>query len=229
MAITGAGPDVDYGDTRIGFWDINPLTKMQTAKAIIDVGLLFTPLAIFSGIRRAMYVRRGIQATRAAPAGSRMLAVERYMVERPIRSTLFLAGGTAGVTVSPISPIYPQILLAQGTADHLIAYYMDREGRIKSFIPTDVFIREYLESLGEDSTSTGTPPSFRSFYDLDGLGAMKTIMGATPITSFEIAPYTGNARKIKNKPRMVRRRGQRCPPGYRYDAKKKMCIQTFKR
>ncbi len=29
----------------------------------------------------------------------------------------------------------------------------------------------------------------------------------------------------KKKPRMVRRRGSRCPPGYRYDAKRRMCIQ----
>lgn len=30
-------------------------------------------------------------------------------------------------------------------------------------------------------------------------------------------------------PRAIPRRGKRCPPGYRYDAKRKMCIQTFKR
>ena len=33
----------------------------------------------------------------------------------------------------------------------------------------------------------------------------------------------------KNRRKVIPRRGKRCPPGYRYDAKRKMCIQTFKR
>ncbi len=174
--------DPDVASASYSAGDFYPLTKWQTAGLALDIGLMFTPLAIFSGIRKATYIRKGIQTYKAAKAGRGVAAVEAYMVSRPIRTSLFLGGSAAGFAVSPLSPVYPHIMLAQGVGDQLIAIYIDREGRISSFLPTDEFVHDYIESSGEDSylaIRTGTSADW-SFYNGNGLAALKSMRGSTP-------------------------------------------------
>ena len=70
---------------------------------------------------------------------------------------------------------------------------------------------------GEHRASSGTP------------NTRKTIRGA----SAQIKSTRRSRRFAKRKParrlRAFPRKGRRCPPGYRYDPKRKMCIQIFKR
>lgn len=206
------------------FSDFYPYNKWQTAKFALDVGLMFTPLAVISGIRKAKYIRGLMQAVQRSRQGKKIVAVEKYMVERPIRSTLFLGGTAGGYAVSPLSPIYPQIIMTRTVADVFIAYYLDKEGQISSFIPSDQFIRDYHESIGEDSlltSRTGTPG--KSFYDMDGLSALNTIRGSTPeLPSFEIGRGSGPRRNRQkadsgksdsHTPSGVRSRNARRRPG----------------
>lgn len=174
--------DPDAASASYSVGDFYPLTRWQTAGLILDVGLMMTPLAIFSGIRKAKYIREGIRTVRAATAGRRVAAVESYMVSRPVRTFLF-AGGTSGMYImSPVSPIYPHIMMARDASDVFVAWYIDREGNISSFLPTDQFITDFHMSSGEDfnlAIRTGTPTS-SSFYDGYGLAALASISGSTP-------------------------------------------------
>lgn len=100
--------DPDAASASYSVGDFYPLTRWQTAGLILDVGLMMTPLAIFSGIRKAKYIREGIRTVRAATAGRRVAAVESYMVSRPVRTFLF-AGGQVACTSCP--PSRPSILI----------------------------------------------------------------------------------------------------------------------
>lgn len=182
MAIVETTVDPDGFSYSVRARDAYPLTRWETAGLILDVGLLFTPFAAVSAIRKATYIRKGIQTVRAATAGKRVAAVEKYMVERPIRTFLFAGGTAGGYIMSPVSPVYTHIVMARTTGDVFVAFYIDREGKIFSFLPSDQFIRDYHQSSGEDSLltiRTGTPDS-SSFYDGNGLAALKSIKGSTP-------------------------------------------------
>ena len=207
--------DPDAASASYSVGDFYPLTRWETAGLILNVGLMMTPLSFISSIRKAKYIKQGIQTARAATAGKRVAAVEAYMVARPIRTFLF-AGGTSGMYImSPISPIYPHIMMARDAGDVFVAWYIDREGRISSFLPTDQFIADYHMSSGEDfnlAIRTGTPTS-SSFYDGYGLAALASISGSTPpLPTYSVA-------SSKKSGRAPRRRSGKGDSGIRRGAR----------
>ena len=76
---------------------------------------------------------------------------------------------------------------------------------------------DYMSRGGEHASSSGTPYAGTS----------------RPGPSAQTKSTRQRRRSAKRKParrmRAIPRKGKKCPPGYRYDVKRKMCIQTFKR
>ena len=70
---------------------------------------------------------------------------------------------------------------------------------------------------GEHTSRSGTPQT------------RKPIRGASAQGKSTRRSRRFAKRKPSRRLRVIPRRGKKCPPGYRYDAKRKMCIQTFKR
>ena len=62
-------------------------------------------------------------------------------------------------------------------------------------------------------------------------GQAKSVNTAVRMTTMRKSMRRASAQKKarRRRAKIIPRRGTRCPPGYRYDAKRKMCIQTFKR
>ena len=165
--------DLSASDVYSGF----AADKWEVAKFVFDWGLILVPGgAIVSGVRKASYIRKGYKAVKTAPKGGKLTALEAFVVGRPIRSTLFVGGSAGTVAMSPINPLYYQIKIAGEVGTFIVGQYIDREGRVRSFLPSD----QILSGLGGHSATSRTGTEARSFYDMNGLGLLKTIGTPTP-------------------------------------------------
>lgn len=150
-------------------------SKWEVARFVLDWSLILIPGgAIFSGVRKASYIRTGYIAVKAAPKGTKLTALEAYVVGKPIRSAL-VAGASAGTAWNhpATNPLYYQIKIAGVHGDYIIGQYIDREGVIRTFLPSG----QIMSGL-RDTSRTGTEA--RSFYDMNGLGLLKSMGTPTP-------------------------------------------------
>ena len=167
------GGEITAGDVYSGL----PVpSKWEAARFVFDWGLLLVPGgAILSGVRKASYIRKGYKVVKSAPKGGKLTSLERYIVGRPIRTGLF-AGGSLGTAAAHPStnPLYYQITAAGDVGSYVIGQYIDREGRVRTFLPSG----QILSGLGGYTSRTGTEA--RSFSDMNGLGLLKSIGTPTP-------------------------------------------------
>ncbi len=150
--------------------------KWEIAKFVFDWGIILIPGgAIVSGVRKASYIRTGYKVVRAAPKGGKLTALEAFVVGRPIRSALFAGGSLGTAAMHPATnPLYYQIQIAAEGTNYIIGQYIDREGRVQTFLPSG----QILSGLGGYTSRTGTEA--RSFSDMNGLGLLKSMSTPTP-------------------------------------------------
>lgn len=111
-----------------------PYSNWQIAKfVLVDVGFMFTPLAMFSGVRKASYIRQLLTAAKKAPAGSRGAAAVAKAEEMKVRTFFSLYGVYAGAAV--YGPGYSLRYVTSTGEDVVIGYYMDRLGKLQSYLP----------------------------------------------------------------------------------------------
>ncbi len=156
------------------------VTKWQYAEFVFDWGLiLYRGGAIVSQIRGASYIRRGYKVVKEAPKGGKLTALEAFVVGRPIRSALFAGGSLGTVAMHPATnPLYYQIQIGADVNTYVIGQYIDREGRIRTFLPSG----QILSGLGGYNATSRTGTEARSFYDMNGLGLLKSMGTPTPET-----------------------------------------------
>ena len=154
------------------------VTKWQYAKFVWDWGLILVPGgAIVSQARQASYIRKAYKVVEKAPTGTKLTALEAFVVGRPIRSALFAGGSLGTAAMHPATnPLYYQIQIAAEGHRYVIGQYIDREGRVRTFLPTG----QILSGLGGQSATSRTGTEARSFYDMNGLGLLKSISTPTP-------------------------------------------------
>ena len=180
------------------------MTKWQYAEFVWDWGLILVPGgAIFSQVRQASYIRGGYKVVKEAPKGGKLTALEAFVVGRPVRSALFAGGSVGTAAMHPATnPLYYQIQIAGEGHKYVIGQYIDREGRVHTFLPSG----QILSGLGGYTSRTGTEA--RSFSDMNGLGLLKSMSTPTP-ESFTIGasesrkrtPARRQSRSDSSKPR----------------------------
>ncbi len=211
------GGEVTASDVYAGFG----ADKWEIAKFVFDWGLILVPGgAIVSGVRKASYIRTGYKVVRAAPKGGKLTALEAFVVGRPIRSALFAGGSLGTAAMHPATnPLYYQIQIAAEGTNYIIGQYIDREGRVRTFLPSG----QILSGLGGQSATSRTGTEARSFSDMNGLGLLKSMSTPTP-ESFTIrasesrkrTPARRRSRSDSSKPPapgrgVMKRSGPYCP------------------
>ncbi len=188
MAIVeAASPDPGMGNLEIGdFYPSWGPNRYQTATFLLfDVAPLFTPFAMISGIRKASYIRKLIQAYRGADKATdaaRLAAVGQAMVDMPIRTGLIMAGGTTLVSGQWV--IYN---MGTDVAQVSVGIYLDREGRVRTFLPSD----QLIESRGGQGVVLPAARRPRSFFSEDGIARLSEIeRSRTPLNIWPVATGT---------------------------------------
>ena len=104
--------DVGHTDltTSVGYSDVAHgvgVDKWEIARFVFDWGLILVPGgAILSSVRKASYIRKGYKVVKEAPKGTKLTALEAYVVGRPVRSALFAGAGIASNPAT--NPLYYQ-------------------------------------------------------------------------------------------------------------------------
>ena len=173
---------VDVGHTdvsvSVGYSDVAHgvgVDKWEIARFVFDWGLILVPGgAALSSVRKASYIRKGYKVVKSAPKGGKLTALEAYVVGRPIRSTLFAGVGLASTPAT--NPLYIQTRMAGEVGTYIFGQYLDHEGKVRTFLPSG----QILSGLGGYTSRTGTEA--RSFFDMNGMGLLKSISTPTPET-----------------------------------------------
>ena len=153
-AITNAGSagQIGFGDLSRWYSRKGGPSKLETASFLaFDVAPLFTPFAAISGFRRASFLRKIISAGRAGDKAFDVALAADKAGDMRLASTLFAAGFLHNATYYGTSKwAHRQIM--QDIGESTIMYYMDREGRIKAILPSDLVISQF-KGQGEQSRS----------------------------------------------------------------------------
>ncbi len=201
MAVVGAGPGpssgVGSGGLGLRAGDFYPSwgpSRREAAWLALDAALLFTPLAAFSAINKARLLRKLIRVERAADKTTdayRLGAASRdFLLSRPIRTTL-MAAMTAPGAVLTASGMWIFPMMGVAGRDFAIAYYRDREGRIKVISPN--LNHPQFESRGVQGNVLPAARRTRSFFDEDGIERLSSFK--RPRTSLPKWSFTTHARK----------------------------------
>lgn len=185
-------------------------SKWQVASfLILDVAPLFTPFAVISGIRRASYIRKLIQAERASDKARGVAAVDKAL-DMPIRTGLILAGAGLGAQTAPGSPTWVMMRMGRDVGTVVVIQYMDREGKIQSFLPSEDLLSEYFESRGDQNVVLPAVRRSGSFFDKDGISRLASIKRPrTPLPKW--SPTTRGRRESPRKSSLSVHRARSAP------------------
>ena len=206
MALVGAGPGgvshgIGSGSLGLRAGDFYPSwgpSRREAAWLALDVALLFTPIAAFSAINRARLLGKLIRAERTADRTTdayRLGAASRdFLLSRPVRTGLMVGLGTPGAVMTASGMwIFPAMT---GVArDSAIAYFRDREGRIRVISPN--LSHQQFESRGVQGEVLPAARRTESFFDKDGikrLSSFKRPRTSLPKWSFTTRTGEGLAR-----------------------------------
>lgn len=183
---------------------------MFEPKTFRDLGR-FLPFMFGAGALASL--RPGV-AVRAADLGVKVAAGhfamrDAYPALGPDHKLGIRYGGTGDVTT--LAKAYPQS-----------EFY----GRAPRYIPwPDIGFGVTSVPVGSSRFIYESKKSESSFRTSSAIVRRKGGSGSTS----RVTKRTTSSSTRRRRPKTIRRKGKRCPPGYRYDAKRKMCIQTFKR
>lgn len=180
-------------------------TRREQAWLAFDIVTIMVPGgAMISGLSKAKWLRRFYQAERASDKTKAFgVASAEVLTAMPIRSGL-LGLGLARHT--PVGPFYWTGQVAQTYKDATIMYYRDREGKIRSYLPSDLQ-NEQSTRTGQSLTSRPGVQATR-FTSGTGLASLRSVKGGGQPEKFSIARGTRTRRKS---PRPVTARGRSRP------------------
>ena len=93
------------------------------------------------------------------------------------------------------------------------------------FIGPVVYMEDYMSRGGEHTSRSGTPRAGTSTPGPSAQTKPRTSR-KKPGRRAPLADRRGPATSRERRPRTVRYRKGGCPPGYRYDRRRKMCVRT---
>ncbi len=183
MAIVGAGPGpssgVGSGGLGLSAMDFYPSWGPDRRQALwlaIDIGLLFTPVSVLSGINKGRLLVKLYRAERTADktidAYRLGHAARDVLIARKVRTGLMVGLGAPGAFVTT-SGIWIIPSMAGTVRDAAIGVYRDREGRVKLYLPN--LSNPLYESRGDQGTVLPAARRSRSFFDEDGIARLKSI------------------------------------------------------
>ena len=104
-------------------------SKWQVASfLVLDVAPLFTPLAFVSGIRKASYIRKLIQAEKASDLKFGVAAREAAL-GMPVRTGLFVTAMVPGTMAMANPAVWNALRISGDIAEDVVIFHMDREGK----------------------------------------------------------------------------------------------------
>ena len=173
-------------------------TKFEVAYfVIVDVAPLFFGFALLSGIRKAGYIRKLIKAEQTADkaADSYRLgrAASKAADEMPVRTGLFVASMIPSTLMIANPALWNIVRVTTDTGEDVFIQYMDRQGKIVSFLPSDDLLSELLGSRGGQGAVLPAAQRPRSFFDKDGIERLSSFKRPrTPIPKWS---FTTRSRK----------------------------------
>lgn len=201
MAQVGTGPGgmsqgVGSGSLGLGAADFYPSwgpSRREAAWLALDVALLFTPVAAFSAINRARLLSKLIKAERAADKTTdvyRIGAASRdFLLSRPVRTGLMIGLATPGAVMTSSGMWVFPAMMSTGR-DTAIAYYRDREGRIRVISPN--MSHQQFESRGVQGEVLPAARRTESFFDKDGIQRLSSFKRPrTPIPKWSFTTRSG--------------------------------------
>ncbi len=171
---------------------------------IVDVAPMFTPFAFISSIRKASYIRKLLQAGRSGDKAFDAVRVADAATSMPIRTGL-IAGGILGTQSAGVWATRQTVETVRNVT---VIFYMDREGRIQSYLPSDSFLHK---SRGDQDVVLPAVRRSQSFFDKDGIARLSSFRRPrTSQTYFRVGKGEGNAAQhpLGEAPRS---RGRRSP------------------
>lgn len=180
-------------------------TRSEQLWLAFDIATIMVPGgAMISGLSKAKWLRRFYRAERASDKTKAFgVASAEVLTAMPVRSGL-LGLGIARHT--PVGPFYWTGQIAQTYKDATIMYYRDREGKIRSYLPSDL---QNEQSTRPGVSLTSKPGGqARRFTSGTGLASLSSVKGGGQPEKFSIA--RGNRTRRKS-PRPVARRGKSRP------------------
>lgn len=180
-------------------------TRRERAWLAFDIATIMVPGgAMISGLSKAKWLRRFYKAEKAADKTKSIgVASAEVMTSMPIRSGLLMAGVAIH---TPVGPFYWAGHVAQTYKDVTIMYYRDREGRIRTYLPSDSLIEQSTRPGDSLTSKPGGQP--KRFTSGTGLASLKSMSGGGQPERFSIARGTRTRRKS---PRPVSSRGRSRP------------------
>jgi hypothetical protein len=180
-------------------------TRSEQLWLAFDIVTIMVPGgAMISGLSKAKWLRRFYKAERASDKTKAFgVASAEVMTAMPIRSGLLLSGVAVN---TPVGPFYWHRRVAQVYADATIMYYRDREGRIRSYLPSDFQIEQSTRTGDSLTSKPGVQP--KRFTSGSGLASLSSVKGGGQPEKFSIARGTRTRRKS---PRPVAARGRSRP------------------
>ncbi len=177
MAIVGDGPGpssgVGGGGRGLQAMDFYPSWGPNRREAFwiaLDIGLYFTPLQALALTNKARLAIKLALAERKASKAQDAYRLGRVSAEiltsTPGRTGLMVAMSAPGAVITA-SGLWVVPLMAGDIRDASIAYYRDREGRIRVISPNLSHIQ--FESRGVQGTVLPAARRAGSFFDEDGI------------------------------------------------------------
>lgn len=205
MAIVGAGPGpssgVGGGGLGLRAQDFYPSwgpSRREAAWIALDIGLYFTPFAALAltnkarlGIKLLLAERQASKAQDAFRLGQTSVKI---LGSTPVRTGLMVALSAPGAVVTS-SGLWVVPLMVGDIRDASIAYYRDREGRIRVISPNLSHIQ--FESRGAQGTVLPAARRAESFFSEDGIQRLAaTSLSRTSPSQWHIAILSGRSRGI---------------------------------
>ncbi len=202
MAIAPGGPGsipgTSSGGLSLSGMDFYPSwgpNRREAAWLAFDIGLLFTPASLLSGINKGRLALKLLRAERAADKTVdtyRLGAAARdILIQRRVRTGLMIGLGAPGAFVTT-SGLWVVPMMASEVGDVAIGIYRDRDGRIRTFLPN--LSNPQYESRGGQGTVLPAARRPRSFFDGKGIATLaSTNVSRTPQSQWSIATLSGRA------------------------------------
>lgn len=179
-------------------------TRREQAWLAFDIVTIMVPGgAMISGLSKAKWLRRFYKAERTSDKARIGEASVQTMIDMPIRTGLMLSGVALN---TPVGPFYWNSRVVQTYGDASIMYYRDREGVIRTILPSERSIEQ--STRPGDSLTSKPGGQARRFTSGSGLASLSSVSGGGQPERFSIARGTRTRRKS---PRPVASRGRSRP------------------